>query len=138
MYWRAEVIRAVFGVEPAKRLLVANRRYYREHIANDSHYSILAQYQGVTCGCGSVCFYSELPSPDNSTGNCAYIMNVYVREHFRNKGIGHAIIRKLIEECKKRECEKIFLETTDRAKTLYSSIGFTEMSDMMKLNNEQV
>ncbi len=26
----------------------------------------------------------ELPSPDNPSGKCAYLMNIYVREAFRN------------------------------------------------------
>ena len=133
IHWRAEVIRSVFGNEPDKRLLVANRRYYREHIADGSHFAVIARYMGEDCGCGAVCFYSELPSPDNPSGLCAYIMNIYVRQQFRNKGIGHAIVRRLIRECRERSCDKIFLESTPMAKSLYESIGFAAMPDIMTL-----
>ncbi|MDE6702110.1 MAG: GNAT family N-acetyltransferase [Muribaculaceae bacterium] len=132
MRWRIEVIRNVFGQEPNPRLLVANRRYYRTHIADNSHLAFVAENDGEERGCGAVCFSDELPSPDNPTGRCAYLMNIYVREAFRNKGIAHCIVRRLIEEAKKRECGKIYLETTADGKPVYTSLGFKEMQDMMK------
>lgn len=102
MRWRAEVIRNVFGVEPHPRLLVANRQYYRKHIADGSHLAFVAAENGEDCGCGSVCFTDELPSPDNPTGRCAYLMNIYVREPFRNRGTAHLIVGRLLEEARKR------------------------------------
>ena len=86
MMWRAEVIRHVFGIEPAKRLLVENRRYYRTHIPDGTHLAFVADIDGEPCGCGGVCFSDELPSPDNPTGRCAYLMNIYVREPYRHSG----------------------------------------------------
>ncbi len=112
MHWRAEVIRNVSGVEPHPRMLVANRQYYRKHIADDTHLAFVAEYDGVECGCGAVCFTEELPSPNNPTGRCAYLMNIYVRELFRNKGIAHHIITRLVDEARGRGCGKIYLETT--------------------------
>lgn len=132
MRWREEVIRVVFGVEPHPRLLVANRQYYREHIADNTHVAFVAEYDCEECGCGAVCFTDELPSPDNPTGRCAYLMNIYVREAFRNRGIAHHIVRNLIDEARHRGCGKIYLETTADGKSLYLSSGFTEMPDMMK------
>lgn len=132
MRWRREVIRNVFGVEPTSRLLVANRQYYREHIADGSHLAFVAESDGEDCGCGAVCFTDELPSPDNPTGRCAYLMNIYVRAAFRNKGIAHHIVGHLVEVAKKRGCGKIYLETTAEGKSLYLSSGFSEMPDMMK------
>lgn len=132
MHWRAEVIRNVFGTEPSPRLLVANRQYYRVHIADGSHLAFVAECDGEDCGCGAVCFTDELPSPDNPGGRCAYLMNIYVRAPFRNRGIGHSIVARLVEEARARRCGKIYLETTDRGKSLYLSSGFGPMPDMMK------
>lgn len=133
MRWRAEVIREVFGSEPSPRLLVANRRYYRAHIADGSHLAFVAEEYGVDRGCGAVCFTEELPSPDNPTGRCAYLMNIYVREQFRNRGIAHHIVSRLVEEARKRDCGKIYLETTPAGRPLYLSSGFRDMSGMMKI-----
>ena len=132
MDWRAEVIRNVFSEEPDSVLLEANRKYYMHHIANGTHIALVASCDGIDCGCGAICLTEELPSPDNPTGHCAYLMNIYVREAFRKHGIAHKIISRLVDEAKKRNCGKIYLETTADGKPVYTSIGFREMADMMK------
>lgn len=130
--WQEEVIRNVFGEKPDLRLLDANRRYYSRHIADGSHLAFMATIDGEEAGCGAVCLSEELPSPDNPSGRCAYMMNIYVRKAFRNKGVAHFIVSRLIEEAKKRKCGKIYLETTKDGRAVYSSLGFKEMKDMMK------
>ena len=135
MKWRAEVIRNVFGEEPDNSLLEANRRYYLCHIPDKTHIAFVASCDDVDCGCGAICLTDELPSPDNPSGRCAYLMNIYVREAFRNQGIAHRIVLRLLEEAKSRECGKIYLETTAEGKPVYTSLGFRDMTDMMKLSN---
>lgn len=132
MHWRTEVIRHVFGVEPSPRLLVANRQYYDRHIADGSHLAFVAEADGEQCGCGAICFSDELPSPDNPTGRCAYLMNIYVREPYRGRGIAHALVRRLVEEALRRQCGKIYLESTAQGRSLYLTSGFSPMPDMMK------
>ena len=132
MYWREEVIRTVFGSEPDEHVTVANRRYYERHIPDGTHRAFVAEVDGEDAGCGAICITDELPSPDNRSGRCAYLMNIYVREAFRNQGVAHSIVSMLIEEAKKLGCDKIYLETTAEGKPVYSSLGFREMPDMMK------
>ena len=134
MKWRKEVIENVFGEIPDDALLSENRKYYLKHIEDESHLAFVAIADDEEVGCGAVCLTDELPSPDNPTGHCAYLMNIYVRDAFREKGIGHAIVRKLIEESEKRNCRKIYLETTKEGRGLYESLGFHDLPDMMKLH----
>lgn len=133
MHWRREVIGAVFGQEAGSRLLVSNRQYYRAHMADGTHMAFVAEMDGHDCGCGGVCFTDELPSPDNPTGRCAYLMNIYVREPYRRKGVARHIVTRLIEEARLHGCGKIYLESTPEARPLYSSLGFTPMQGMMML-----
>ena len=132
MRWRVEVIEHVFGQKTDNSLLEANRRYYAEHIADGSHVAYVVTIGGVEAGCGGVCFTDELPSPDNPSGKCAYLMNIYVREEFRNQGIAHRLVSHLIEEAKNRGCGKIYLETTVDGRHVYESLGFRDLPDMMK------
>ena len=132
MHWRMEVIVNVFGLTPSKRLLAANRRYYRQNIADGSHIAVIAELDGADVGCGAICLSEELPSPDNPSGRCAYLMNIYVRKEYRRRGVGHAIVRWLVDKAGQLGCDKIYLETTDGARSLYRSIGFTELSGIMK------
>lgn len=132
MKWREEVIRNVFGMEPASDLLEANRRYYSESVPAGRHIACVASCDDKECGCGGVCLEEELPSPDNPEGRCAYLMNIYVREAFRNRGIAHHIVRHLLEIAKEKGCEKIYLETTEDGRPVYASLGFKDLPDMMK------
>lgn len=132
MRWREEVIFNVFGVSADQALLDANKAYYAKHVADGSHLAIIASVDGEDCGCGSICLSDELPSPDNPSGRCAYLMNIYVREAYRNHGVAHAIVSRLIEEALTRGCGKIYLETTNDGRHIYKSLGFAEMKNMMK------
>lgn len=131
--WRGEVIENVFGVKPDAELLEANREYYLRHIAEGTHLAVVAQEEGNEKGCGSICFSEELPSPDNPSGLCAYLMNIYVREPFRSHGTGHKIVEYLVSKALERGCGKIYLETTPEGRPVYESLGFSDMKDMMKL-----
>ncbi len=136
MSWREEVIAHVFGQKADETLLMANRQYYEKHISDNTHLAVVAEDNGVECGCGAVCFTDELPSPDNLSGKCGYLMNIYVRESFRNRGIAHKIVAYLIEEAKHKDCGKIYLETTSDGRSIYNSLGFRDMPDIMKYHNK--
>lgn len=136
MKWRREVIANIFGTMADEALLESNRRYYMTHIPDRSHIAVVASCEGIDCGCGAVCFSEELPSPDNPDGKCAYLMNIYVREAYRNRGIAHRIVRRLLDLAAERGCDKIYLETTDEGRPLYQSLGFRNMTDMMIYGTE--
>lgn len=134
--WRKEVIKHVFNEEPNSQLMDENTKYYLEHLANNSHLAFEALYNDEKAGCGGICFTEELPSPDNPSGKCAYFMNIYVKNKFREHGIGHEIVKKLIKVAREKKCHKIYLETTDMGRNLYTSLGFVDIKDFMKLKDE--
>jgi GNAT superfamily N-acetyltransferase len=132
MRWRREVIEHVFGEVPSDALMEANRRYYATHIADGSHIAVVAHTDGEDAGCGAICLTEELPSPDNPSGRCAYLMNIYVRQPFRSRGIGRAIVCRLVEKAREARCDKIYLETTAAARPLYKRTGFEPLPGIMK------
>lgn len=135
MLWRMEVLRVVFALSVSYDLSAIetmNRRYYEKHLSTGSHMAFLALVDDSPVGCGGICFYDELPSPDNPDGHCAYLMNIYVRSRYRRRGIGRCIVRRLTEEATTRGISKIYLETSDAGRRLYSEMGFENMNDMMK------
>ena len=119
-----EVVGEVFGAVPSAELLSANRRYYERHIPDGSHLAVVARKDGTDTGCGAICLSDELPSPDNPSGRCAYLMNIYVRPAYRSQGIGHAIVRRLVEIARRKGCDKIYLEILLSAKLYISESNF--------------
>ena len=134
--WRIEVLREVFSLQEdadTTHLRKENEQYYSKTIPNHGHVAVFAESGSEKIGCGGVCIYQEMPSPDNPTGWCAYLMNIYVRKSFRRKGIGQKIVQFLIDEAKQKGITKIYLETSAAGKALYREMGFVPLNDMMIL-----
>ncbi len=66
----------------------------------------------------------RVPQFWNMSGKEAYIMNMYTKPEWRNKGIGTAILEKLVEETKNRDIIAIKLYATPMGKPLYEKRGF--------------
>ncbi len=137
MKWRMTVLREVFSApqdDPMTELEQENRRYYQRALPAWSHVACFACSGQEIVGCGGICFYQEMPSPDNPQGDCAYLMNIYTLPAARGQGVGRAVVRWLIGQAEQRGITKIYLETSESGRPLYRELGFTEMQGYMKLN----
>ena len=138
--WRMVVLREVFGIpddESTDALEAENRRYYERALAAASHIACFAVSGHEVVGCGGICLQEELPSPDNPSGKCAYLMNIYASPSCRKQGVGAAIVSWLIEQARQRGIGKIYLETSQAGRPLYEKLGFADLPDMMKLTPER-
>ena len=131
-----EVLREVFSLpqtQPTEKLEAENRRYYQTALQTGGHIACFACLDGAIIGCGGVCFSREMPSPDNPSGECAYLMNIYIRPQCRGRGAGEALVKWLVGQAAGRGVPKIYLETSEAGKRLYRKLGFVPMQGMMKL-----
>lgn len=136
MEWRMRVLHDVFAIpdnQSTEELEQTNRMYYQSALRADGHIACFAYNENEIVGCGGICLYQEMPSPDNTSGQCAYLMNVYTCPQFRGCGIGKAVVQWLVGQATLRNVTKIYLETSKAGKRLYEKIGFVDMPDMMKL-----
>lgn len=135
--WRMQVLHEVFSIPEnlsIEELERENRRYYQESLSIGNHIACFAYTNEKIVGCGGICLYNEMPSPDNPSGKCAYLMNIYTHPEFRGYGVGEKIVKWLIWQAIQRNISKIYLETSEDGRNLYKKIGFIPMSDMMKLS----
>jgi len=140
MELRMEVLGDVFAsamsempADKREELRRENEAYYREALGNGTHRACVAHVGGAIAGCGGLCIQKELPSPDNTSGICGYLMNVYTRPEYRGKGIGKAVTRWLIEAAREAGAGKVYLETTEQGEPVYRSCGFVDMSGYLYL-----
>ena len=137
--WRETVIREVFELgadADVSALVAANRAYYEEHIPDGTHIACFAREGGVIVGCGSICLHDELPSPDNPTGKCAYFMNIFTVPVARGKGVAKKVTAWLIAKTRELGITKVYLETTEMARSLYIRQGFVPMVDYLILSQD--
>ncbi len=133
--WREVVLREVFSIpagENMTELLAANRAYYQTALENGEHVACFACAGEKIVGCGGVCLYREIPSPDNLSGKCGYLMNIYTLPDLRQQGVGKKVVQWLVQEAKRRGAEKIYLEASKQAYPLYRSLGFQDMKGYLK------
>lgn len=137
--WRMEVLREVFSIpdgQPLDRLEEENRSYYKEALGTGGHIACFASVDGEEAGCGGICVYREMPSPDNPDGRCAYLMNIYTRPKFRKMGVGETVVKWLTDQAERRGISKVYLETSDAGKSLYTKLGFVPMEGMLRLRDK--
>lgn len=135
--WRMEVLSEVFTIPQGtdtSALEQANRDYYLHALPVGKHIACFVEIDGETVGCGGICLQREMPSPDNPTGQCAYLMNIYVRPAYRRRHIGTALVLWLIGRARELGSGKIYLETSDMGRKMYRQLHFEEMKDMLKLH----
>lgn len=135
MQWREIVLREVFAIpqeQSMSELLAENRKYYERSLETGRHTACFAYVDGKVIGCGGVCYYQEMPSPDTPNGTCAYLMNIYTAPTMRGNGVGKAIIAWLILDAKNIGATKIYLEASDNAYSLYQEMGFQDMNNYLQ------
>lgn len=135
MKWRMTVLHEVFSIplnEPMAALEQENRIYYQTALKTGEHIACFAYADDKTIGCGGVCFYREMPSPDNPNGCCAYLMNIYTVPEYRNCGTGKSIVTWLLQKASEYGVCKIYLETSEKAHEFYKKIGFYDMNGYMQ------
>lgn len=134
--WRMRVLHDVFSIpdnQPMKEIEQANTIYYQSALQDGGHIACFAYHENEIVGCGGICLYKEMPSPENFSGQCAYLMNIYACPRFRGLGVGKMVVQWLVEQAVQRNITKIYLESSKSGRTLYEKMGFLDMPDMMKL-----
>lgn len=90
---------------------------------------MVAEIDGEVCGCGAVLPAHTQPIPGK---HYAEIVKMAARADMRGKGIGRAILMRLIEEARIMGADGIWLETSNRlaaAQHLYRSAGFRDLEE---------
>ena len=134
--WRMRVLHDVFSIpdnQPMKEIEQANTIYYQSALQDGGHIACFAYHKNEIVGCGGICLSKEMPSPENFSGQCAYLMNIYTCPRFRGLGVGKMVVQWLVEQAVQRNITKIYLESSISGRTLYEKMGFLDMPDMMKL-----
>lgn len=98
--------------------------YLKKEMSSGNFIAWLAVANNEIIATSGLITIQRQPQLWNMTGQEVYIMNMYTKPEWRRKGIGTAILEKLIEEARNRCIEAIKLHATPMGKTLYEKRGF--------------
>ena len=101
-----------------------SREFYARHLGKRGEYDCVAVVGGRVVGCGSVLFWERPPHIDHLENALGYILNIYVEEEFRRRGISKAIMKKLHEVAKERGMRKTGLHASRLGYPIYESLGY--------------
>lgn len=104
-------------------LELATKQYYLTHINNDL-ISWGAVHESKVVAIGSLCLFKRIPYKENISGTEGYILNIYTLPEFRKQGLAKRIIEEIKKYAIENHIKRIWLNSSDQGKRLYSELGF--------------
>lgn len=93
----------------------------------------MSECDGVAAGNIWAQLIEKIPNPMIEPERLAYITNFYVRENFRDRGIGSQLFSAAMEWIKESAVDAVVLWPTDRSRTFYRRQGFSEAVRVMEI-----
>jgi GNAT superfamily N-acetyltransferase len=84
----------------------------------------LATLGDAPVGMASVLEYRRMPRPGQPDSRWGYVSNMFVREDFRNRGIGSALLTRIIVAAGERRYARLVLSPSPLALPFYRRAGF--------------
>jgi GNAT superfamily N-acetyltransferase len=84
----------------------------------------LAELAGEPVGMATLYEFRRMPRPGRMDSRWGYVGNMFVREDCRNRGIGSALIRAVIDAAQERRYVRVVLSPTARSVPFYRRAGF--------------
>ncbi|MDO4623067.1 MAG: hypothetical protein Q4B22_08955 [Eubacteriales bacterium] len=60
--------------EDSDEILKENLEYYQEMLETNKHIAVFAKVEDKIVGCGGLCIYREMPSPDGTVNSFSQIL----------------------------------------------------------------
>lgn len=110
----------------------ATKQYYVSHI-NMYLISWGVFQEGQLAATGSLCLFTRIPYNENLSGLEGYILNIYTSKQFRGNGFANQILDNMIEYSYKNNIKRLWLNSSEQGKHLYTKKGFLQKNNEMEL-----
>jgi GNAT superfamily N-acetyltransferase len=117
----------------AKEIGNAIRKYISQEMPAGRYVAFIAEAGKHAVGCGGLAFYVRPPYCGNPSGREAYLMGMYTAAEWRGKGVGTALVKKLLEYARVQGAGRVWLHTEPGARSLYGRAGFCFNDAYMEL-----
>lgn len=86
----------------------------------------LAELAGEPVGIATLYEFRRMPRPGRMDSRWGYLGNMFVRADCRNRGVGSALIKAVIEAAEQRRYVRVVLSPTARSVPFYRRAGFVD------------
>ena len=98
-----------------------------------SHTAYLAEIDGEPVGMAWLAVFDRIPQPRDLGRLAGNVQSVFVKEAFRDRGIGGALVEAVIAEARARGVGYLIVHPSERAASLYRRLGFAETDQILHL-----
>lgn len=91
----------------------------------------LAFHEGQPVGMVNVLIFDRMPSSVGPSGGWGYLGNMFVREAFRNDGVGSKLLDAVVQWAEEQGLERVVLNPSDRSVAFYERHGFSNENPLM-------
>lgn len=112
--------------------------WMRPRLDIDSPWSVfVAERDGRIVGNVWVQIVEKIPNPGPEAELHAYLSNFFIVPRERNTGLGTRLLNVVLEHCRTRSVDTVFLWPSERSRPLYHRFGFEPPTDMFVLDPGQ-
>lgn len=105
----------------------------RQELLNGACKAWVIEFENQVIASGAITVFNYVPTPDNLSGNLAYLHSVYTEKEHRNNGFANLIIDKALQYCKEYEIKRIMLNASEDGRPIYERLGFQSSPEVMRL-----
>ena len=121
-----------YGDEAALDAMQASSEpFLRARMQEGTYRGWLAQTaEGGVAGGGGVLLHPWVTNPRDSNPMRAYLLNVYIYQEFRRKGVARRLMEEMVNWCRAQGFATVWLHASDEGRPLYESMGFKATNEM--------
>ena len=120
------------GATDALDLRPALRDYYARHMADGTFVAWLAVEDGRIAATSGMSFVEKPPYFSCPSGRIGLLSGMYTEPAYRRRGIGRALLGRVVEEARRRGCGAVQITASDMGVLLYTDFGFEKNGNFMQ------
>ncbi len=121
-------------VENEETFLARCAGWMNERLRQGSNWQCWVAEQGsMAVGAVWAQLVEKIPNPVAEPEHYVYLTNFYVREEFRDRGLGARLLAAVLDWARSNNAQMVILWPTERSKPFYLRHGFSFTNDSMRL-----
>jgi GNAT superfamily N-acetyltransferase len=119
-------------VENEEIFLARCSAWMNERLRQGNWQCWIAEQQSIAVGAVWAQLVEKIPNPVAEPEHYVYLTNFYVREQYRDQGLGSKLLAAVLDWARSKNAETVILWPTERSKPFYLRHGFSFAGDSME------